>query len=86
MSGDNISYFDSILIEYIQEEIKKILGNKSISTNTYRIQAYDSIKCGNFCLDLIAFMMNSRILLDYTNLVSPNEYEKSNKMILKCFE
>ena len=86
MSGDNISYFDSFLIEYIQEEIKKILGNKSISTNTYRIQAYDSIKCENFCLDLIAFMMNSRILLDYTNLVSPNEYEKSNKMILKCFE
>ena len=86
MSSDNISYFDSFLIEYIQEEIKKILGKKSISTNTYRIQAYDSIKCGNFCLGLIAFMMDSKILLDYTNLVSPNEYEKSNKMILKCFE
>ena len=86
VSGDNISYFDSFLIEYIQEEIKKIIGNKNITTNTYTIQAYDSIKCGNFCLGLIAFMMNSRILLDYTNLVSPNEYEKSNKMILKCFE
>ena len=25
-------------------------------------------------------------LLDYTNLLSPNEYEKNDKIILKCFQ
>ena len=36
-----------------------------------------------FCIRFIDFMLNCESLLDYTNLFSPNEYEKSDKIILK---
>ena len=36
-------------------------------TNIYRIQAYDSIMCGYFCIGFIDFMLKSKSLLDYTN-------------------
>ena len=39
-------YFDSFGIEHIPKEIKKIIGNKDIKANIFRIQAYDSIRCG----------------------------------------
>ena len=52
MNGDNRSasydgiYFDSFGIEHIPNEIKKLIGNKNITINIYRIQAYDLIMCG----------------------------------------
>ena len=36
---------------------KKIIGNKNILTNIYRIQAYDSIMYGYFCIGFIDFML-----------------------------
>ena len=60
------------------------MGNKNI-TNIYRIQAYNSIMCGYFCIGFIDFMLmlKGKSLLGYKNLFSPNDYEKSNKIILK---
>ena len=55
-------------------------------TNIYRIQAYNSIMCGHFCIGLTDFMLKGKSLLDYTNLFSPNEYEKIDKIILKYFQ
>ena len=49
-------------------------------------QAYDSIMCGYFCIGFIDFMLNGKRLLDYTNLFSPNDYEKNDKIILKYFQ
>ena len=54
--------------------------------NIYRIQTYDSIMCGYFCIGFIDFMIKSKSLLDYTNLFFPNDYEKNDKMILKFFQ
>ena len=34
----------------------------------------------------IYFMLKAKSLLDYTNLVSPKEYEKNNKIVLKYFQ
>ena len=41
--------------------------------------------CGYFCIAFIDFMLKGKSLLDYANLCSPNNYEKNDKMILKCF-
>ena len=41
--------------------------------------------CGYFCIRFIDFMRKSKNLLDFTNLVSPNKYEKNDKIILKYF-
>ena len=42
--------------------------------------------CGYFCIGFIDFMLKGKSLLEITNLFSPNEYEKNNKMILKYFQ
>ena len=55
-------------------------------TNIYQIKAYDSIMCGYFCIGFLDVMLKSKILLDYTNLFCPNDYEKKNKVILKYFQ
>ena len=76
MNRENAAYLDSLGVEYILKEIKNFLINQSIKTNTDGIQAYDSIMCGYFCFDFINFVLQGNSLLDYKNLVSPNDYEK----------
>ena len=71
-----------IALELIPKDIKKSIGNKNI-TNIYRIQADNSIICGYFCIGFIDFMLKGKGLLDYTNLFSPSDYEKNDKIILK---
>ena len=86
VNDNNIIYFDSFGVEHVLKEIKRFIGNKNITTNIYRIQTYDSIMCGYFCIGFIDFMIKSKSLLDYTNLFFPNDYEKNDKMILNFFQ
>ena len=86
VDGNNIIYFDSFGLEHIPKEIKKFIGNKNIITNIYRMQAYSSIMCGYFCIRFIDLMLKGKGLLDYTNLSSPNDYEKNDKITLKYFQ
>ena len=50
VDGDNITYFNSFGVENISKEIKKFIGNKTVTQNIYRIQACNSIMCGYFCI------------------------------------
>ena len=56
-----VTYFDSFGVEHIPKEIMKFIAHKKIITNIYRIQAYDSIMCGYFCIGFINFMFNGKI-------------------------
>ena len=82
----NVSYFENFGVEHIPKEIIKFIGNKNITANIYRVQAYDSIMCGYFCIGFIDFMVKRKSLLEYTNLFSPNDYEANDKMILKYIQ
>ena len=42
--------------------------------------------CRYFFIEFIDFMLKGKSLLDYTNLFSPNDYDKNDKIILKCFQ
>ena len=86
VNAKNVTYFDNFGVENVPKEIKKFIGNKNIITNIYGIQAYDSITCGYFCTGFIDFMLKGKILLEYTNLFSPNRYKKNDKIILKYFQ
>ena len=57
------------------------MGDKNIEINIYRIQAYDSIMGGYFCIGLISFMIKGKIILEYTNIFSSNEYKKRSNNI-----
>ena len=58
-------YFDSFGIEHIPIEINKFINNDTtkssslerIEINIFRIQAYDSIMCGYFCIEFINYML-----------------------------
>ena len=63
----------------------KFIVRKKTITNIYRIQAYDSIMRGYFCIGFINFMFNRKSLTDYTNLFSPNDFNKNDDIILNCF-
>ena len=86
MISENLTYLDNFGVEHIQKEIRKFIGNKNITTKVFRIEAYDSIMCGYFWTGFIDFMLTGKSLLEYTNLFSPNEYKKNDKMILKYFQ
>ena len=57
----NAIYFNSFGVEHIPKEVKKFIGNKNIVTNIYRIQAYDSIMCGYFCIGFIDFSLKVKV-------------------------
>ena len=66
--------------------IKKIIGNRNITTNIFRVQAYNSVTCVYFCIGFIDFMLKGKSLLEYTDLFLPNNYKKNNKIILNIFK
>ena len=72
--NNNVTYFDSLRVEHIPKEIKKFIGNKNMKTNIFRIQAYDSLMCGYFCIGFIDFMLSGKTLTDFTNLFSSNNF------------
>ena len=88
LSKKNIDekFFTSFGVEHIPKEIKKIVENKNVITNIYRIQACDSIMCGYFCIGFINFMLKGKSLPDCANLFSTNDYERNYKTILKYFQ
>ena len=74
LKNNEATYFDSFGVEYIPKEIKKFTKNKDIKTNIFRIQAYNSIMCGYFCILFIDFMFKGKTLNDFTNLFSPYDF------------
>ena len=86
VKANKVIYFDSFGIEHIPEEINKFIGNKKIKASTFRIQAYESIMCGYFCIEFINYMLKGKKLLDYTNLFSPNDFKENNQVIKRIFK
>ena len=75
--NNDVTYFDSFGVEHIPKKIKKFIRNRSIKTNIFRIQAYDSIMCGYFCIGFFDFMLTGKTLTEFTNPFSPNNFIKN---------
>ena len=86
VKANKVIYFDSFGIEHIPEEIDKFIGNKKIKASIFRIQAYDSIMCGYFCIEFINYMLKGKKLLDYTNLFLPNDFKNNDQVIKRIFK
>ena len=81
----DVTYFDSFGAEHVRKEIKTFINNKNIKTNIFRIQAYYSKMCGYFYIGFIGFMLAGKTLTEFTNLFSPNNFNKNDNIILNCF-
>ena len=82
VKNNDITYFDSFGVEHIPKEIKAFIKNRNIKTNIFRIQAYDSIMCGYFCIGFINFMHKGKRLTEYTNLFSTNDFKRNDDTTL----
>ena len=80
-NNNNATCFDSFGAEHIPKEIKAFINNKNI-INIFRIQAYDSIMCGYFCIGFIDFILAGKKLTNYTNLFFPYDFRKNDNIIL----
>ena len=83
--NNNVTYFDSFGVEHFLKEVKTFISNKNIKTNIFRIQAYDSVMCGYFCIGFIDFMLAGKTLTDFTNIFSSYKFLKNGDIILIFF-
>ena len=81
-----MTYSDSFGVKHIPKEIIKFIGrlllSKNVMADIFRIQAYDSVICGYFCIGFINFMFNGKTLTEFTNLFLPNDFKKNDDIIL----
>ena len=82
VNNKTVTYFDSFGVEHIPKEIKKIINNRNIIANIFRLQAYDSVMCGYFYIGFIDVMLKGNNLTDFTNLFSLNDFKRNNDIIL----
>ena len=67
IQNNDVTYFDSFEVEHIPKEIRTFINNKNINTKIFRVQAYDSIMCGYFCIGFFEFMLPGKTLTDFHN-------------------
>ena len=79
-------YFHYFGIEYIPQDVLNKIKDKSITHNIFRIQDNQPIMSGFYCIAFIEYMLAGKTLLDYTNLFSPNDYNRNDKIIYKYFK
>ena len=68
VKNNDVTFCDSFGVEHIPVEIIKFIGLKNVTANIFRMQAYDSIICGYFCIEFVNFMLKVKTLTEYTNL------------------
>ena len=85
-SRSEIFYFDSFGVEHIPEELEEFIGNKSIKANNFQIQANNSVMCDYVCIWFIDFMLAGKKLTDFTDLFSPDDFDKNDQIILNYFK
>ena len=85
-NNNSVTYINSFGVEHIPKEIKAFINNKNIETNIFRIQSYDSIMCGYFCICFIDSMLAGKKLTDYTYLFFPYYFKKNDNIILNYFK
>ena len=86
LSSNNVTFFDSFGVEHIPKEIKTFINRfLSITTNIFRMQAYNTTMCKYFCTGFIDFMHARKTLTEFANLFSPNNFKKDDDIILNYF-
>ena len=79
-------YLGSFGIKYVLKELLNKIKDKSITRNIFRIKPDDSIVCGFYCIVFLEYTIAAKTLIDCTNLFSPNDYKKDDKIIYKDFK
>ena len=71
-------------IEFIPQKV--LNKGKRITHIIFSIQSDDSIMYGFYFIAFIEYKIAGKTLLDYSNLLFPNDYKKNGKIIYKYFK
>ena len=80
-----VTYFDFFGVEHIPKEIRTFIDNKNTKTNIFRIQVYDSIMCGYFCIGCIDYMLPGKTLTEFADLFTSNNFKRNDDIVLNYF-
>ena len=83
VQNNDVTYFDSL--EHILKEIKTFIRDENVKRIFFRIQEYNSIMCGYFCIRFIDFMLARKSLKDFINLFLPNNFKRNDDLISNYF-
>ena len=83
---NEIVYFNSFGVEHVPEEIKESIEDKNIIANIFRTQSNNLVICGYFCNGFINVMLAGKILVDFTGLFPPYDFEKKWQYNFELFE
>ena len=64
VDNNDVTYFNSFGIEHIAKEIKAFIDNKNMKTNSFRIQAQDSVMCVYYRNRFLDFMLKGKTLTE----------------------
>ena len=83
VQNNDVTYFDSL--EHILKEIKTFISDENVKRIFFRIQEYNSIMCGYFCIRFIDFMLAGKSLKDFINFFLPNNFKRNDDLISNYF-
>ena len=66
--------------------VSNAVGKKEIKANIFRLQTYDSIMCGYFCIEFINYMFDGKSLIDFTSLFLSHDFKKNDQIIIRIFK
>ena len=78
-SSIQLKVFDSFGTKYTSQEVFKKCKDKSLNRNILIIQSDDYIMCGFYWIALTEYMIPGKTLLDYVNLLSPNNIKRMTR-------
>ena len=65
-----------LVLNMFLKKLKNLLGDKNIIANIFRTQSNNLVICGYFCNGFINVMLAGKILVDFTGLFPPYDFEK----------
>ena len=78
VNAKTVTYVDGFGVEHISKEIKKFINNKNIIPKIFRLQAYDSVMFGYYCIGFIDSTFKGNSLTDFTNFF----HQKTSKIMM----
>ena len=85
LNTKTVTYFNSSGVENIPNKIRNFINNNNIIANIFRIQAYDSIMCGYYCIGFTIFMFKGNSLTDFTDFFSEDNFKENDDILLNYF-
>ena len=86
MDDNDVTNIDNLRVKHVSRQTKNKQATKISQQLFVEFKQNVSIIRKYFSIGFIDFMPKDKVLLDYVTSFSPNNYERNDKFVLKCFQ